>query len=71
MLHLAGLYFFRDATLQTHSNFYLGLGTGAGIDFFVAESVALGIRATVDFYFDLKPSLMAALGGAFTATTSF
>jgi outer membrane protein len=72
MLHLAGLYFFRDSSSGT--NFYAGPGTGFGVDFFVAESISLGVRASVDLFLTLAQAQLTAvvsLGGGVYVTTYF
>lgn len=69
MLHLAGLYMFRDATLG--NNFYAGPGAGAGIDFFVADSISLGLRATFDLYLTLNAPVLFSVGGGANITTYF
>jgi outer membrane protein len=71
MLHLAGLYLFRDAAFGP--NFYAGPGLGAGVDFFVAESVSLGLRATADLYITINatPPVLFSLGGGVNVTTYF
>jgi outer membrane protein len=72
MLHLAGIYFFRDAATQG-PNFYAGPGTGVGVDFFVADSISLGIRGTADLFLTLnaKVNVLFALGGGINVTTYF
>lgn len=70
MLHLAAIYFFRDPSIG--NSFYAGPGAGAGIDFFVADSVSLGLRGTVDLFITLNPtSVLFAVGGGVNATTYF
>ena len=73
-LHLAGLYFVRDAQTQTQlTNFFMGPGIGAGLDFFVAESVSLGVRSYFDMYVTLNVTnpLSFSLGAGAAATTYF
>jgi outer membrane protein len=70
MLHLAGLYLFRDSA-RYGPNFYAGPGAGFGIDFFVAESVSLGLRATADLYITLNAPVLFSLGGGAYVTTYF
>ena len=69
MLHLAGLYFGRDPNIGP--TFYAGLGAGGGVDFFVADSVSLGVRATVDLFLTLNAPVLFSLGGGIYATTYF
>lgn len=68
-LHLAGLYFIRnDARLN---NFFAGPGVALGLDFFVGESISLGIRGYSDLYITLNKPVNVALGGGVYATTYF
>jgi outer membrane protein len=72
MFQAAGLYIFRDAT--TAPNFFVGPGAGAGVDFFVADSVSNGLRATADLYLTLTNTQLKAqvsLAGGVYATTYF
>lgn len=71
-LHLAGLYFIRDAAASNGlNNFFIGPGIGAGLDFFVGESVSLGARAYLDMYVTLNVPPSFSLGGGIAATTYF
>lgn len=71
-LHLAGLYFVRDAMQSANlPNFFLGPGIGAGVDFFVADSISLGARAYLDMYVTLNVPPNFALGAGIAATTYF
>lgn len=71
-LHLAGLYFIRDAAASMNlPNFYIGPGIGVGVDFFVGESVSLGARAYLDMYVTLNVPPNFALGAGACATTYF
>ncbi|MFO0593840.1 MAG: hypothetical protein U0228_01010 [Myxococcaceae bacterium] len=70
-LHLAGLYFIRDAGATGLNNFFIGPGTGGGCDFFVTDSISLGVRAFVDMYVTLNKPLSFAVGGGAYATTYF
>lgn len=69
-LQLAGLYFFRSEAAQAvYATFFAGPGVSAGLDFFVAESVSLGVRAYTDLYITLnKPLTFTAGGGAYVTT---
>lgn len=72
MFQVAGLYIFRDAT--TTSNFFVGPGAGGGVDFFVADSISIGLRATADLYLTLTNTQLKAqvsLAGGVYATTYF
>ncbi len=48
-----------------------GAGVEFGCDFFVAESVSLGLRAVTDLYIELNRPVMFSLGGGAYATTYF
>lgn len=67
-LHLAGLYFFRDQAL---GNFFAGPGFGAGLDYFVGESVSLGARGYFDLFLNLNQPVRYAVGGQVVVTTYF
>lgn len=67
-LHLAGLYFFRDQAL---GNFLFGPGGGAGLDYFVGESVSIGARGYFDLFINLNQPLRFAIGGQAYVTTYF
>lgn len=70
-LHLAGLYFIRDAATVMLNNFFIGPGVSTGVDFFVGESVSLGARAYLDMYVTLNAPPNFALGAGIAATTYF
>lgn len=72
-LHLAGLYFIRDEKLNAGrlNNFFAGPGAALGVDFFVGESISLGIRAYTDMYLTLNKPVNFAVGGGAYATTYF
>jgi outer membrane protein len=71
-LHLAGLYFIRDAaSVMGLPNFFIGPGAGVGVDFFVGESVSLGVRGYLDMYVTLNVPPSFALGAGACATTYF
>jgi hypothetical protein len=70
-LHLAGLYFIRDASAVMLNNFFIGPGIGTGLDFFVGESVSIGARAFVDMYVTLNKPVSFSIGGGAAATTYF
>lgn len=67
-LHMAGLYFFRDQAL---GNFYFGVGAGAGVDYFVGESVSIGARGYFDMFINLNQAPRFAVGGQACVTTYF
>ncbi len=69
MLQLAGLYLFRDSSLG--NNFYAGPGVGVGVDFFVADSISLGVRGTFDLFITLNAPTLFSVGGGVNATTYF
>lgn len=72
-LHVAGLYFIRDEKLNNGrlNNFFAGPGVGAGLDFFVGESISLGVRGYVDMYVSLNKPVSFAIGAGACATTYF
>jgi outer membrane protein len=50
---------------------FVGLGPTVGIDFFVGESISLGIRGTFDTFFALNERTRFSLGGGIYASTYF
>ncbi len=72
-LHVAGLYFIRDEKLNNGrlNNFFAGPGVSGGVDFFVGESISLGVRTYVDMYVTLNKPVSFALGGGACVTTYF
>jgi outer membrane protein len=64
--HLAGLVFFREPKVV-----FAGPGAGAGIEFFVGDSVSLGLRAYGDLFVTLADRgfifSVAVGGGIFTS----
>lgn len=70
-LHVAGLYFIRDAAAVMLNNFFIGPGISTGVDFFVGESISLGARAYVDMYVTLNVPPNFAIGAGIAATTYF
>lgn len=71
-LHLAGLYFIRDAMAASGlNNFFIGPGVSFGVDFFVGESISLGVRGYLDMYVTLNVPPNFALGAGACATTYF
>jgi outer membrane protein len=72
-LHLAGLYFIRDEKLNAGrlNNFYAGPGVALGCDFFVGESISLGLRGYTDMYITLNKPVNFAIGGGAYVTTYF
>jgi outer membrane protein len=77
-LHLAGLYFFRDdRTAGRLNNFFGGPGLGLGVDFFVGESVSIGVRGYTDMFLTFNTpgtggvSVAFAIGGGAYVTTYF
>ena len=72
-LHVAGLYFIRDGAANNGrlNNFFAGPGLGLGVDFFVGESVSLGVRSYLDMYITLNKPVSFSLGAGACATTYF
>lgn len=70
-LHISGIYFVRDAMQVMLPNFFIGPGTAVGVDFFVSDSISLGVKGYFDMFVTLnKPPTFAVGGGAY-ATTYF
>lgn len=70
-LHLAGIYFFRDGAAFNLPNFFAGPGVGAGVDYFVGESISIGARAYFDLFITLNAAPRFAIGGGINAATYF
>jgi outer membrane protein len=70
-LHLAGLYFIRDAAAVMLPNFFIGPGVSVGVDFFVGESISLGVRGYLDMFVTLNVPPSFSLGAGACATTYF
>ncbi|MFZ5441643.1 MAG: hypothetical protein ACOZQL_16700 [Myxococcota bacterium] len=68
-LHLAGMGFPTAERIGPVA--YGGIGAGGGVDFFVAESISLGVRAYVDLFLMLNAPVLIAPGGGIYATTYF
>lgn len=68
-LHLAGMGFPTAERIGPVG--YGGIGAGGGVDFFVSESISLGVRAYVDLFLMLNAPVLVAPGGGIYATTYF
>lgn len=68
-VHIAGLYFIRNTA--SLNNFFGGPGAAVGVDFFVNDSISLGLRGYADLYITLNRPVNLALGGGLYATTYF
>jgi outer membrane protein len=64
---LSYLHVFKDSG---ESNF-VGLGPNAGVEFFVSDSVSLGVRAQFNAYFGLNASVQTSLTAAATTAVYF
>lgn len=70
-IHVSGLYFVRDAMATNLNNFFIGPGTAVGCDFFVSDSISLGIKGYFDMFVTLNKDPSFAVGGGGYATTYF
>jgi outer membrane protein len=70
--HISGLVFFGPPGQGPFVG-SAGAGLNGGLEYFVSESIALGIRAFVDLNFNFANTFLIApsLGGALTAATYF
>lgn len=66
-VHLAALVLNRTPQAVA----FPGVGAQFGCDFFVGESVSLGIRGIVDLFIELNRPVMFGIGGGAYATTYF
>lgn len=66
-LHIAAIVLNRTPQVAA----FPGAGTEFGCDFFVGESVSLGIRAVADLFIDLNRPVMFSVGGGAYVTTYF
>ena len=64
---LSYLHVFKDSG---ESNF-VGLGPNAGVEFFVSDSVSLGVRGQFNAYFSLNANVQTSLTAAATASVYF
>lgn len=71
-IHISGIYFVRDSmALMGLPNFFIGPGAAAGCDFFVSDSISLGVKGYFDMFVTLNSPPTFALGGGAYATTYF
>ncbi|MFT3707191.1 MAG: hypothetical protein QM817_05925 [Archangium sp.] len=70
-IHLSGIYFVRDAAAVQLPNFFIGPGTAVGVDFFVSDSISLGVKGYFDMFVTLNKNPTFAAGGGAYATTYF
>lgn len=56
---------------ETDTSNYFGIGPNLGVDFFVSESVSVGVMAQYDFYLALNGPTENAIGGSFQVKTYF
>ncbi len=64
---LSYLFVFKSATTSQ----YVGLGPNAGIDYFVSDSVSLGVRGQYNFYFNLNEDVQTSLAISVGAAAYF
>ncbi|MBE2250993.1 MAG: hypothetical protein IAE78_15755 [Myxococcus sp.] len=73
-VHLSGIYVLRPTTsgsIDIGSNLLAGPGVGAGLEYFVGDSVSLQLRGFVDWFIALNGPQRFSVGGTLTATTYF
>jgi outer membrane protein len=72
-LHLSGIYVIRptnnDVTIG--SNLLVGPGVGAGVEYFIADSISLQARGFFDWFIALNSPQRFSLGGTVTVATYF
>lgn len=72
-LHISGIYVIRptSTSVDVGSNLLAGPGVGAGVEYFVADSVSLQLRGFFDWFIALNAPQRFSLGGTLTAATYF
>lgn len=73
-VHLSGIYVLRPTqagSVDIGSNLLAGPGVGAGVEYFVGDSVSLQLRGFVDWFISLNGPQRFSLGGTLTAATYF
>jgi outer membrane protein len=73
-LHLSGIYVIRptqQGVIDVGSNLLAGPGVGAGVEYFVGDSVSLQLRGFFDWFIALNTPQRFSLGGTLTASTYF
>jgi outer membrane protein len=72
-LHLSGLYVIRPVggSIDIGSNLLIGPGVGAGVEFFVGESVSLQPRGFFDWFIALNEPQRFSLGFSLSVSTYF
>jgi len=72
-VHLSGIYVLRPTQngVDIGSNLLAGPGVGAGVEYFVGDSVSLQLRGFVDWFISLNGPQRFSVGGTLTASTYF
>lgn len=67
----ADLSFLHIFGSNTETSNYFGIGPNLGVDYFVSESVSVGVRAQYNLYLALNGPTENSIGGAFQVKTYF
>ncbi|MDP3499245.1 MAG: hypothetical protein Q8S33_02900 [Myxococcales bacterium] len=73
-LHLSGIYVLRPTqagSVDIGSNLLAGPGVGAGVEYFVGDSVSLQLRGFADWFISLNGPQRFSLGSTLTVATYF
>lgn len=73
-VHLSGIYVIRPTAqggISVGDNLLAGPGVGAGMEYFVGDSVSLQLRGFFDWFIALNSPQRFSLGGTLTASTYF
>ncbi|MDX2013990.1 MAG: hypothetical protein SFW67_27585 [Myxococcaceae bacterium] len=72
-LHISGIYVIRptNTDVTIGSNLLVGPGVGAGLEYFVADSVSIQARGFFDWFIALNAPQRFSLGGTVTVATYF
>lgn len=73
-LHLSGIYVIRPTGMggiDVGSNLLVGPGVGAGVEYFVSDSISLQARGFFDWFIALNAPQRFSVGGTLTAATYF
>jgi outer membrane protein len=72
-VHISGIYVIRPTNndVSIGSNLLVGPGVGAGLEYFVADSVSIQARGFFDWFIALNAPQRFSLGGTVTVATYF